>query len=136
MPYILPQKRCGDIAFMSGLMVIYLSKLIRRFDLPPKARPKKNLSAIKRARQAIKRNLRNRSVLSSVRTIMKKAETAITSGNKEEAGKALLQATKALNKAASKGVIHRNTASRKISRLTKKVSALSHQPELPSTGAA
>ena len=104
--------------------------------MPPKARPKKNLSAIKRARQAVKRNLRNRGVLSSVRTIIKKAETAITSGNRDEAGKALLQAVKALNKAASKGVIHRNTASRNISRLTKKVNAISPQSGLPSAGAA
>lgn len=104
--------------------------------MPPKARPKKNLSAIKRARQAVKRNLRNRGVLSSVRTVMKKAETAIASGNKEDAGKALLQVEKALNRAASKGVIRKNTASRNISRLTKKMNALSPRAELPSAGAA
>ena len=104
--------------------------------MPPKAQPKKNLSAIKRARQAVKRNLRNRSVMSSVRTIVKKAETAITSGSKEEADKALIQATKALSRAASKGVIHKNTASRNISRLTRKVNALSPQAGLPSAGAA
>jgi small subunit ribosomal protein S20 len=98
--------------------------------LPAKARPKKNLSAMKRARQAVKRSLRNRSVLSSVKTVLKKVEEAVTSGNKEVAGKALLQAVKSLNKAASKGVIHKNTASRKISRLTKKVNAL------PAAGAA
>jgi small subunit ribosomal protein S20 len=92
--------------------------------LPAKARPKKNQSAMKRARQAVKRTLRNRSILSLVRTVLKKVETAISSGNKEEAGKALLDAAKVLNKAASKGVIHKNTASRNISRLTKKVNAL------------
>lgn len=98
--------------------------------MPAKARPKKNLSAMKRARQAVKRNLRNTSVLSSVKTVLKKVEEAIASGNKEDAGKALLRAVTALNKAASKGVIHDNTASRKISRLTKKVNAL------PAAGAA
>lgn len=98
--------------------------------MPAKARPKKNLSAMKRARQAVKRNLRNTSVLSSVKTIIKKVEEAIASGNREDAGKALLKAITALNKAASKGVIHDNTASRKISRLTKKVNAL------PAAGAA
>lgn len=67
---------------------------------------------------------------------MKKAETAITSGNKEDAGKALLQVEKALNRAASKGVIRKNTASRNISRLTKKMNALSPRAELPSAGAA
>ena len=98
--------------------------------MPAKARPKKNLSAEKRARQAVKRNLRNTSVLSSVKTVLKKVEEAIASGNREDAGKALLRAVSALNKAASKGVIHDNTASRKISRLTKKVNAL------PAAGAA
>ena len=98
--------------------------------MPPKARPKKNLSAMKRARQAVKRNLRNRTVRSTVKTIIKKVETAIASGNREDAGKALTEAVKALNKAVSKGVIHRNTASRNISRLTKKVNAL------PAAGAA
>jgi small subunit ribosomal protein S20 len=98
--------------------------------LPAKARPKKNLSAMKRARQAVKRNLRNTSVLSAVKTVLKKVEEAIASGNREDAGKALLKAVRALNKAASKGVIHDNTASRKISRLTKKVNAL------PAAGAA
>jgi small subunit ribosomal protein S20 len=92
--------------------------------VPPKAKPKKNLSAMKRARQSIKRNLRNRSVLSSLKTIIKKVESAITAGIREDAQKALLQATKALDMAASKGVIHRNTASRKISRLTQKVNAI------------
>jgi small subunit ribosomal protein S20 len=104
--------------------------------LPPKARPKKNLSAIKRARQSVKRNLRNRAVLSSVRTDVKKVEAAVTSGNKEDSGKALLQAMSALNKAASKGVIHRNTASRNISRLTKKVNALTPKTDQPVAGAA
>ncbi len=66
---------------------------------------------------------------------MKKAETAITSGSKEDAGKALLQVEKALNRAATKGVIHKNTASRNISRLTKKLNALSPRAEVPSAGA-
>ena len=99
--------------------------------MPAKARPKKNLSAEKRARQSVKRNLRNRSVESSVKTVIKKVEAAVTSGNNEDAGKALLQAVKALNKAASKGVVHRNTASRNISRLTKKVNALQPKATLP-----
>jgi len=99
--------------------------------LPAKAQPKKNLSAEKRARQSVKRNLHNRSVESGVKTILKKVETAVTSGNRDDAGKALLLAVKALNKAASKGVVHRNTASRNISRLTKKVNALQPQATPP-----
>ena len=92
--------------------------------MPAKARPKKNLSAVKRARQAVKQNLRNKAVRSTIKTIIKKVEAAISSGNREEAGKALLEAIRAINKAASKGVIHKNTASRNISRLTRKVNAL------------
>ena len=99
--------------------------------MPAKAQPKKNLSAEKRARQSVKRNLHNRSVESGVKTILKKVETAVTSGNRDDAGKALLLAVKALNKAASKGVVHRNTASRNISRLTKKVNALQPQATPP-----
>jgi small subunit ribosomal protein S20 len=91
--------------------------------LPAKAKPKKNLSAMKRARQAVKRNLRNRTIRSTVKTILKKLESSLASGNRENVGKALIEATKTLNKAASKGVIKKNTASRNISRLTRKVNA-------------
>lgn len=104
--------------------------------MPAKATPKKNPSAEKRARQSVKNNLRNRSVLSSVRTVLKKVEAAVDSGSGDEAGKALFQAVKALNKAASKGVIHRNAASRNISRLTKKVNALPPKADQPSVEAA
>ncbi len=104
--------------------------------MPAKARPKENLSAIKRARQSLKRNVRNKSVLSWVRTVVKKVETAIISGSREDADKALLLAIKTLSKAASKGVIHRNTASRNISRLTKKVNARPPKAGLPAAEAA
>lgn len=90
-----------------------------------KVRPKKNMSAIKRAKQADKRNLHNKAVRSFIKTLERKAESVIASGNKEEAEKVLLEATKAFRKAASKGVIHKNNASRKISRLARKVNALS-----------
>jgi small subunit ribosomal protein S20 len=104
--------------------------------LPAKARPKKNLSAMKRARQAEKGHLRNKSVKSSVKTVVKKVETALASNSKEAAGNALLQAIKAIDKAASKGVMHKNTASRSISRLTKKVNAVKPQSDVPAAGAA
>jgi len=92
--------------------------------LPAKARPKKNMSAIKKAKQADKRNLLNKSVRSNIKKIERKVESVITSGNKEEAGKALIEASKVLQKAASKGVIHKNNAARQISRLTRKVNAM------------
>jgi len=104
--------------------------------LPAKARPKKNLSVMKRARQAKKRNLRNKAVRSVVKTVIKKVEETIVSGNKEDAGKLLIEAIKELKKAVSKGVIHKNTASRKISRLTRKVNALLPQAGLSQAGAA
>ena len=92
--------------------------------MPAKARPKKNKSAIKKAKQAVKRNLLNKSVRSTIKTIERKVESVITSGNKEEAGKALIEASKVLQKASSKGVIHKNNAARQISRLTRKVNAM------------
>ncbi|MEW6571063.1 MAG: 30S ribosomal protein S20 [Nitrospirota bacterium] len=92
--------------------------------MPAKARPKKNLSAIKRARQSDKRYLRNQAVRSSLKTVIKKVESAISAGDRDKAGSALTEAIKKLTGAASKGVIHKNTASRKISRLTKKVNAV------------
>lgn len=93
--------------------------------MPAKANPKRNLSALKRARQAEKRNIRNKAVRSSIKTVVKKLESALDSGNREVAGQALIEAVKTIKKAASKGVIHKNTASRKISRLTKKFNTLS-----------
>jgi small subunit ribosomal protein S20 len=93
--------------------------------LPAKPKPKKNLSALKRTRQALKRNIRNKAVRTTIKTQIKKVESAIASGNKEDAGSALKEAIKALHKAASRGVIHKNNASRKISKLTRKVNALS-----------
>jgi len=58
-------------------------------------------------------------VKTEIRTVSKKVETAVDKKNKEEAQKALLEASEVISKAASKGVIHKNTASRKISRLAR-----------------
>ncbi len=87
--------------------------------MPGKAAPKKNLSAIKKARQSEKRRLHNRMIKTAIRSAAKKVETVVAEKNKEEARKALIEATEVITKAASKGVIHKNTASRKISRLAK-----------------
>ncbi len=84
---------------------------------------KKNLSALKRVRQADKRALRNRAWKSRIKTIVKKIDTAVGTKDTETAQSALKEAIKVISKASSKGIIHRNTASRKISRLTKKVTA-------------
>ncbi len=104
--------------------------------MPAKARPKKNLSAMKRARQAEKRNIKNRSIKTTIKSIVKKVEAAISAKNIEESAKELKNAIKAISKAASKGVLHKNTASRKISRLSKKVNAILQKTDLPEAGAA
>lgn len=86
---------------------------------------KKNLSVLKRHRQSERRRLRNRTVKSALKSITKKLYLSITKQDREEAMAALTRVIKALNKAASKGVIHKNMASRRVSRLTKKVNQLS-----------
>jgi small subunit ribosomal protein S20 len=82
-------------------------------------------STIKRARQAEKRNQRNRAVQSSVKGILKRVMTAVEEKKADEAKTSLREAASALAKAVSKGVIKPNTASRRISRLTLRVNALS-----------
>lgn len=82
-------------------------------------------STIKRARQSERRAQRNRSVLSSVKNIMKKVLAAVESKNADVAKTALREATAALSKARSKGILRRNTVSRRISRLAARVNSLS-----------
>lgn len=89
-----------------------------------KAAPKKNLSAIKRARQTEKRNERNRMARTKIKNVMKEVESAARENNKEASGNALLRAMKILSSARSKGIIHKNNAARKISNLTKKFNAV------------
>ena len=81
-------------------------------------------SAIKRSKQNEKRRLRNISIKSSVRTEIKSVTRALETKDAEESKAALLKAIPVLTKAAEKGVHHQKTASRKISRLTKKVNSL------------
>lgn len=81
-------------------------------------------SAKKRLRQNIKRNLRNRSRKSALKTQIKNFLGVVKEGNVQAAEKELRLAMKKLDKAAAKGVIHKNTASRKKSRLTKKLNKI------------
>ncbi len=67
---------------------------------------------------------RNKSVKSAIKTYVKKVEAAVTSGDKEAAKAALLTASTEIDKACSKGVFHKNTAARKVSRLTKLVNGM------------
>ncbi len=82
-------------------------------------------SAEKRNRQRIKRTLRNRGVSSAVRTQVKAVRTALHAKDAAAAVSALKVATVALDKAATKGVLHPKAASRTISRLTAQVHKLS-----------
>ncbi|MBL8942978.1 MAG: 30S ribosomal protein S20 [Myxococcales bacterium] len=77
--------------------------------------------AEKRNRQRIKRRARNLTHLSSMRTFIKKVRRALDGGDADAAKASLPAAVTAITKAASKGVIHRNTASRYVSRLTRAV---------------
>jgi small subunit ribosomal protein S20 len=82
-------------------------------------------SALKRIRQTEKRTARNRHIRSTMRNLVKQVREAAGKKDGETAKKALDRAVPLINKAASKGVIHKATASRKISRLTKLVNELS-----------
>lgn len=78
-------------------------------------------SVIKRQRQADKKHLINKSIKSALKTVAKKVEQAVESKNSDTAKATLVSAMKAYDKAASQGILHRSTASRKISRLSTKV---------------
>ena len=78
-------------------------------------------SAEKRARQNIKRRVRNAAIKSSLRTTTKRLITAIQSGEKEAAVELLKTTCREWDKSVSKNVTHANTAARKKSRLAKKV---------------
>jgi len=79
--------------------------------------------AEKRNRQRIKRRARNLLHLSTMRTFMKRVRKALETEDMEAAKAGLPKAITAITRAASKGVIHRRTASRYVSRLTKAVTA-------------
>ena len=81
-------------------------------------------SAIKRNRQNEKRRLRNRVYRGSTRTQIKKARLMIASGDHENAVVVVNEAIKKLDRAASKGVIHKNNAARRKSRLMKHLAAM------------
>lgn len=80
------------------------------------------------AKKRIRRNARRAEIngarVSRIRTFVKQAEAAIASGDKEQAQAAMKKVQPEMMRGVSKGVFHKNTASRKISRLTKRVAAL------------
>ena len=80
--------------------------------------------AKKRIRRNEKRAEINGNRLGRIRTFVKKVESALEGGDKDEAARALAAAQPELARGVARGVLHKNTASRKLSRLTKRVSAL------------
>jgi small subunit ribosomal protein S20 len=82
-------------------------------------------SAKKATRASARRTLVNQNRTSAVRTFVRKVEEAITAGKKSDAVAALKAASPQLMRGAQKGIMHKNAASRKVSRLTKRVNALS-----------
>jgi small subunit ribosomal protein S20 len=81
-------------------------------------------SAKKRIRRNAKRALINGARMSRIRTFVKKVEMAIESGDAENARTALRNAQPEIQRGVTRGVLHRNTASRKISRLAARVKAV------------
>ncbi len=88
-----------------------------------KAAPKKKPSPIKRVKQSEKKGLRNQAVQTKVKTQIGKMTVALLGKDKEVVDSIFKETTKIISCAASKHIIHRNTASRKISRIAKKVNA-------------
>ncbi len=82
-------------------------------------------SALKRHRQSLVRRSRNRAIKSVLRTSIKSVRVAVEQNSQEEAQAALKVAIPIINRAASKGTIHKNNASRKVSRLTRSVNTMS-----------
>jgi small subunit ribosomal protein S20 len=97
--------------------------------LPAQARFKDQVmantkSAKKAARQTVRRTEVNKTRRSRLKSSVRKVEEAIASGNKEAAVAALKAAEPVIARTAQKGIVHRRTASRKVSRLAKRVGAM------------
>jgi small subunit ribosomal protein S20 len=81
-------------------------------------------SALKRHRQSVKRHTRNQIIKTRVKNLVRGLREVISTGDHTAARTQLARATRALDQAVVKGVFHRNTASRRIARLTKAVGRL------------
>jgi len=81
-------------------------------------------SAKKRILVIETKTLRNKMIKSKIKTLVKKVEAAVAASDKAAAAAALKEAVVAIDKAAAKGVYHKNTAARKVSRITKAVNSI------------
>lgn len=80
-------------------------------------------SAIKRVKITQAKALKNSMVKSALKTYIKKFEESLTSGDEQKINDLFIKATKHIDKAAAKGVLHKNTANRKKSSITQKLNA-------------
>ena len=111
-------KYCPCPALMQTIKIINLQFIWRCTDLANIKSAKKRVLVIET------KTARNKAIKSRVKTFVKKVDAAVLAGDKEAATVALKDAISELNKAASKGVYHKNTVSRKVSRLTKAVNGI------------
>jgi len=81
-------------------------------------------SAERRVRSSARKELRNQQIKTRLKTLERTFRTAVTEKNKDQAGQALVAVTSALDKAAKTGTIHRATADRKKSRLSRHIAVL------------
>jgi small subunit ribosomal protein S20 len=81
-------------------------------------------SALKRHRQSEKRRLRNRGIKTRLRHLVREVRDAVAARDASAAASTFARAARAVDKAVTKGILHRNTAARKISRLARAVSAV------------
>ena len=81
-------------------------------------------SAKKRILVIETKTLRNKMIKSKIKTLVKKVDAAVAANDKAAASAALTEAVVAIDKAAAKGVYHKNTAARKVSRITKAVNSI------------
>ena len=81
----------------------------------------KSKSAVKRHKQSLKRKTRNRHIRSTVKTVVKEVRTALSGSDAPKTGEILKEAASVIARAGSKGVLHKKTVARKVSRLSKAV---------------
>ena len=83
-----------------------------------------HMSAKKRIRQTVRKTQVNHSRVSRIRTFVRKVEEAIASGDKDQAATAFKDAQPEMMRGVTKGVLHRNTVSRRLSRLSRRINAM------------
>jgi small subunit ribosomal protein S20 len=122
---------CTELTLARVVAIEHADYPLRFLRFPPLRRgaPKdasmaNTQSAKKAARQTVRRTSANKAGRSRMRSSVRRVEEAIASGNKEAAQAALKEAEPVMARTAQKGILHRKTASRKVSRLAKRIGAI------------